>query len=152
MITLRSATTEDLPVLLEFEQGVVKAERPYNPTLINGEIHYYDLNFLINSSDAYLIIAEGDNKAIACGYALIRNAEKNYVKFSRYAYLGFMYVDPEYRGRGINRLILDDLIAWAKGKEISEVRLDVYSENKSAVRAYEKTGFESLITMMRKEI
>ena len=58
MIILRYATEEDLSVLLEFEQGVVTAERPYNPTLIEGEIHYYDLNSLINSENAALIVAE----------------------------------------------------------------------------------------------
>ena len=33
MITIRKATIEDLPVLLEFEQGVLRAERPMDRTL-----------------------------------------------------------------------------------------------------------------------
>ena len=48
MIT-REATEQDLAILLEFEQGVVTAERPFNSTLIEGEIHYYDLKHLIQS-------------------------------------------------------------------------------------------------------
>ncbi len=81
MITLRYATEDDLPVLLEFEQGVVTAERPYNPTLIEGEIHYYDLNSLLTSENAALIVAETNNEVIASGYALIKDAEKNIMIF-----------------------------------------------------------------------
>jgi len=33
MISIRKATTEDLPVLFEFEQGVLRAERPMDGTL-----------------------------------------------------------------------------------------------------------------------
>ncbi|OPC56353.1 GNAT family N-acetyltransferase [Elizabethkingia miricola] len=152
MITLRYATEEDLPILLEFEQGVVIAERPYNPTLIEGKIHYYDLNSLIASESAALIVAEDEENIIASGYALIKNAEKDYYDFSRYAYLGFMYVKPDYRGKGVNRLIVDELTNWSRDQGISEIRLEVYADNESAVKAYEKAGFESHILLMRKKI
>ncbi|MDH6251070.1 GNAT superfamily N-acetyltransferase [Chryseobacterium sp. H1D6B] len=149
---LREATEQDLKVLLEFEQGVVSAERPFNETLIDGEIHYYDLNALIASKDAALVIAEKNNEIVASGYALIKKPSNNYSNFKEYAYLGFMFVKPEYRGQGINQLILDKLIDWAKSREISEIRLEVYDKNESAVKAYEKAGFESLILTMRLKV
>lgn len=148
MIT-REATEKDLEILLTFEQGIVSAERPFNSTLIDGEIHYYDLSHFIQSPDATLIIVEDNDEIVASGYALIKQTEKNYYKFESYAYLGFMYVKPEYRGKGINKIITDELIHWAKSKNISEVRLDVYAENESAVKAYEKAGFEPLLLTMR---
>ncbi|THV57472.1 MULTISPECIES: GNAT family N-acetyltransferase [Chryseobacterium] len=148
MIT-RQATEQDLEILLEFEQGVVTAERPFNSTLIDGEIHYYDLKSLIQSPEATLIVAEENNEIIASGYALIKKAEKNYYRFKEYAYLGFMYVKPEYRGKGINKVITDELIAWAKSRGINEVRLEVYAQNESAIKAYEKAGFEPHILLMR---
>jgi GNAT superfamily N-acetyltransferase len=148
MIT-REATDQDLEILLEFEQGVVSAERPFNSTLIEGEIHYYDLKSLIQSSEATVIVAEENNEIIASGYALIKKAEKNYYQFKEYAYLGFMYVKPEHRGKGINKVITNELIAWAKSRGVTEVRLEVYAQNESAIKAYEKAGFESHILMMR---
>ncbi|SIQ21104.1 GNAT family N-acetyltransferase [Chryseobacterium sp. RU33C] len=148
MIT-RQATEQDLEILLEFEQGVVTAERPFNSTLIDGEIHYYDLKSLIQSPEATLIVAEENNEIIASGYALIKKAEKNYYRFKEYVYLGFMYVKPEYRGKGINKVITDELIAWAKSRGINEVRLEVYAQNESAIKAYEKAGFEPHILLMR---
>ena len=148
MIT-REATEQDLEILLEFEQGVVTAERPFNSTLIEGEIHYYDLKHLIQSSDATVIVAEENNEIVASGYALIRKSEKYYNQFEKYSYLGFMYVKPEHRGKGINKVITDELIAWAKSRGINEVRLEVYAQNESAIKAYEKAGFEPHLLTMR---
>ncbi|WP_079243245.1 GNAT family N-acetyltransferase [Chryseobacterium indologenes] len=148
MIT-REATEKDLEILLEFEQGVITAERPFNSTLIEGEIHYYDLKFLIQSSDANVIVAEENNEIIASGYALIKKSEKYYNQFEKYSYLGFMYVKPEHRGKGINKVITDELISWSKSRGISEVRLDVYAQNESAIKAYEKAGFEPHLLTMR---
>lgn len=148
----RKATEEDLKILLEFEQGIVFAERPFNSTLIDGEIHYYDLLQLIKSEEALVLVTEDNNEIIASGYARIKKTENDYSNFDEYAYLGFMYVKPEHRGKGVNKLILDELIGWAKSKNISEVRLDVYSQNESAVKAYEKAGFESLLTTMRMKV
>lgn len=148
MIT-REATEQDLEILLEFEQGVVTAERPFNSTLIEGEIHYYDLKSLIKSPDAALIVAEENNEIIASGYALIKDSEKYYYQFEKYSYLGFMYVKPEHRGKGINKVITDELISWSKSRGISEIRLEVYAQNESAIKAYEKAGFEPHILTMR---
>lgn len=149
---IRKATKKDLNVLLEFEQGVVAAERPFDSTLMEGEINYYNLDYLIDSSETTLLVAEENNEVVASGYALIRKAEKKYYNFENYAYLGFMFVKPKHRGKRINQLILDQLLIWAKEKQISEVRLEVYDQNESAVRAYEKAGFEPLLLTMRLKV
>lgn len=145
----REATEQDLEVLLEFEQGIVLAERPFNSTLHDGEIHYYDLLQLIKSENSLVLVTEENNEIIASGYAKIKKPDNNYSNFDQYAYLGFMYVKPEHRGKGVNKLILDELVNWSKSKGLSEIRLDVYSQNESAVKAYEKAGFESLLVTMR---
>lgn len=146
---LREATEKDLPVLLAFEQGIVTAERPFNKTFIDGEIHYYDINSFITSKDALLLVAEENNEIIASGYALIKKSDKDYNNFKTYGYLGFMFVKPEHRGKGINQLILDQLITWSKDQGASEIRLDVYDKNEPAVKAYEKAGFEPFLLTMR---
>jgi len=69
--------------------------------------------------------------------------------FAEYDYIGFMYVVPEERGKGINKLILEALVSWARSKGITEIRIEVYAENASAIKAYQKAGFASLLTTMR---
>ena len=147
-IIIRPASEKDMPALLEFEQGVILAERPFDPTLKESDINYYDLNYFLESPDVELLVAETDGEIIASGYARIMES-KVYQQFERHAYLGFMYVKPAYRGKGINRLILDDLKKWVLKQGLTELRLQVYQENISAIKAYEKTGFEKHMIEMR---
>lgn len=150
-IITRPATEEEIDTLLEFERGIVLAERPFDKTLKEGEIHYYDLLELIRSPNSEVMVAVTGDELIGSGYATI-NTAKPYLKHSRYAYLGFMYTKPEYRGKGVNQLILNALINWAKNKGITEIRLEVYNENTAAIRAYEKSGFTPNLLEMRRSI
>lgn len=145
---IRKAYLQDLPKLLEFEQAIIEYERPFNPTLKEEKISYYDLSELIKSKTTEVLIVLVDGQIIASGYVSIKNAV-DYLKHKQYAYLGFMYVQPEFRGKGINKRIINGLVAWGKGEGISEFRLEVYAENAGAIRAYEKVGFQSHMIEMR---
>jgi GNAT superfamily N-acetyltransferase len=147
----RAAKVDEIDALLAFEQGIVTAERPFDSTLKEGEIHYYDLAYLIGTPIAEVIVAEIDGELVGSGYALIKEA-KPYLKHAHYAYLGFMYVKPEYRGQGINKAILEALKQWAVSKNIREIRLEVYEENTIAKNAYEKAGFKGNLLEMRMEL
>jgi len=150
-ITTRRATLADLDILLEFEQGIVRTERPFDPTLKEGRIHYYDIAEMIKAQHIEVIVAELNGEIIGSGYARIENS-KVYLKHPKHAYLGFMYVKPEHRGKGVNKKVIAALRDWAIGKGITEFRLDVYSENLPAVKAYEKIGFKKHLIEMRMEL
>ncbi len=147
-IITRKAVLEDLEILLGFEQGVITAERPFDVTINKGHVNYYDLKQMILSDDVEVIVAEIDSKIIACGYALIKKA-RPYLDHKIYTYLGFMYTDPDYRGRGMNQKIVEALEDWSTSKGIKEIRLTVYSDNIPAIKAYEKVGFKQHIVEMR---
>lgn len=144
----RKAVAEDLNVLLEFEQGIILEERPYDNTLSPDPISYYNLESLLNNPDALVVVAADDTKIIGSGYAIIKEA-KPYVDHNFYAYLGFMYTSLTYRGKGVNGKILEALKEWTKSKGIQEMRLTVYPENLSAIKAYKKMGFENHLLEMR---
>jgi GNAT superfamily N-acetyltransferase len=150
-LTIRPAQKEDLEVLFCFEQGVIQAERPFDSTLREGEIHYYDLAAMISAPEVELIVAELSGRIVGSGYARLE-ASKPYLKHRTHAYLGFMFVDPAHRGKGINLIILQALQEWSISKGVREFRLDVYADNESARRAYEKAGFKNHLIEMRVEI
>jgi len=147
-VVIRKARVEDLEELYRFEQGVIEAERPYDPTLKKGDIHYYNLKDMIDASHIEIVVAEAGDKIVGSGYARIEKA-KPYLQHTDHAYLGFMYVHPDYRGREINKKIIGALKAWALSQNIEELRLDVYFHNVSAIRAYEKMGFSKHMIEMR---
>lgn len=150
-ITLRPAIMQDLPILLEFEQGLISDERPFDTTHKDEEIHYYDLPAMVESPLVELVVAEIDAQIVGCGYARFEKA-KPYKKFEQYSYLGFMYVKPEHRGKGINAQVMEYLREWSKKQGLTELRLEVYCDNEKAVRAYEKAGFTRYMYWMRVEV
>jgi GNAT superfamily N-acetyltransferase len=151
-ITIRPALPSDLDTLFRFEQGVVDAERPFDVTLRDDILfHYYDIAALIASPNVEIVVAECNHQLIACGYARIETS-KYYLRHRKHAYLGFMYVEPSERGKGINQQIMAVLKQWAIEQGITELRLEVYSQNEAAIKAYEKVGFKAHLLEMRMEV
>jgi GNAT superfamily N-acetyltransferase len=148
MIHIRKATLNDLTTLLEFEQGIIAAERPFDPTLKEGTISYYNIEKMISATDIEVMVAVLNEQIIGSGYARIEKA-KPYLNHELYAYLGFMYTHPDHRGKGVNNQIIEALTNWVRSQNIFEMRLDVYNDNPSAIRAYEKVGFKKHLINMR---
>ncbi len=150
-MTIREATIQDIKELKHIEQAIIQYERQFATDLKDDPIEYYDLEDLIHSKDASVIVAVIENNIIGSAYALIKTSKP--FKFSKqYAYLGFMYVSPKFRGTGINGKIIDSLILWSKQKGVTEFQLDVYVENKSAIEAYTKKNFKPTLLNMRMTI
>lgn len=147
-IFVRTATISDLSTLRSFEQGVIMAERPFNPLIKNDPVHYYNIEEMIVASHIEIVVAELGGELVGSGYARIENA-RHYLKHQQHAYLGFMYVKPEHRGKGINQKVIETLKKWAILQDITELRLDVYDKNAPAIKAYEKAGFKKHLVAMR---
>lgn len=148
-IKIRKATIADLPTLLDFEQQLIRVERPMDISLEQEKkINYYDIGAFIKSEKAEVFVAITDTKIIGSGYGLIKNNDSKF-KHPIYGYVGFMFVTDGHRGKGVSKLILNEIFGWFKTKNITETRLKVYEENPSAIKAYEKAGFEkNLIEMV----
>ena len=70
------------------------------------------------------------------GYAACKNAED-------YLFLSKMYVHKDYRGRGISRCFLDEMINLAHNEyEVDKIRLTVNKNNAGSIAAYKKMGFD----------
>ena len=147
-VVIRAAQESDLQTLVRFQQGIVDAERPFDNTLQEGGIRYYDIEELVRAAHAHFVIAEIDRVPIGCGFVRVEEA-KSFVKHLREGYLGLMYVDPAFRGRGVNALILDALKEWCRTQGVHELRLEVYPDNASALSAYQKAGFSPYMLEMR---
>ena len=141
MLRVRQATLNDLEILLEFEQLLIDYERNLTSHIKDGHINYYDIESFIKKPGAVVIVAEANGEIIGSGYALIKY-NKNYKTPEKYVYIGFMYVKEEHRGKGVNKTIMNELIEWGKKNGHYIFKLDVYSNNSSAINAYHKAGFK----------
>ncbi|AKA35757.1 GNAT family N-acetyltransferase [Flagellimonas lutaonensis] len=147
-IKVRDALPEDVPVLLAFEQALIIAERPFDPCIRPDPVSYYDLAAYVGDDTVKVVVAEIDGEIVGSGYAIAKKA-RPYLDHVDYAYLGFMYTKPSHRGQGINKMIINTLVDWSRGKGLEEIRLTVYDDNLPAIKAYQKAGFKKHIAEMR---
>ncbi|PTY37458.1 GNAT family N-acetyltransferase [Saccharospirillum sp. MSK14-1] len=147
-VIFREALHDDKTALLKLEQSLIEAERPFNASLKPVGAYYYDLDHLIEDVQTQLLVAEADGEVIASGYVQVRRS-KAALNHDQHGYLGFMFVAENYRGQGLNKQIMQRLIDWGKDQDVSAFYLDVYSQNASAIRAYEKLGFAPTLMEMQ---
>lgn len=150
-ISIRPATLHDLKTLLKFEQGVIIAERPLDTFLGTGDLHYYNIPELITAQNTHFVVAVSNQELVACGYVKLEDS-KHYHKNSKHGYIGFIFVKPSFRGQKISRLILNNLKEWSNKKDLKELRLDVYSNNSTALKAYKHFGFVKSLVNMKMDI
>lgn len=150
-LSIRPASLNDLDTLLRFEQGVIAAERPFDDTLKPDPLHYYNIPEMISADHIHLVLALIDDQPVGCGYARIENA-KHFYSYPQHAYLGFMFVEPFARGKGVNQAVVTALEDWARSRGMTQMVLEVYDGNIRALKAYEKGGFSKYLHTMRKPI
>ncbi|MEP7167186.1 MAG: GNAT family N-acetyltransferase [Candidatus Woesebacteria bacterium] len=62
-------------------------------------------------------------------------------KKSKEGWIGLLFVNPDYRGRGTGKKLIDTIKEYFKEQHCETVRLLVHSDNSDAVKLYEKYGF-----------
>ena len=83
-----------------------------------------------------LVAMDGD---VACGIAGSFLDEKDATR----AQLLAMWTAPTYRQRGVGRLLVNDVLNWARGRNARILQLMVTSNNEGAIRFYERLGFRA---------
>jgi ribosomal-protein-alanine N-acetyltransferase len=52
--------------------------------------------------------------------------------------------DPAHRGRGIGRMLMNDMVHWARQQGLAGVELEVREGNVAAVGLYRSMGFAAI--------
>ena len=92
----------------------------------------YDKYNKIDSIDT-VIVAFDQEKPVGCG--CFKEYDNETVEIKR------MFVTPDYRGRKISRLILEELERWAKELGYSKAILETGSKQSEAIGLYQKSGY-----------
>ncbi|MDX3773545.1 GNAT family N-acetyltransferase [Chromatiaceae bacterium AAb-1] len=134
-ITLRLATEQDIPLILNFIKGlaeyeklsdnVVATEQTLKQTLFGGQRY------------AEVIIAE--YQQTAAGFALFFH---NYSTFLAKPgiYLEDLFVLPEFRGKGLGKALLQHLAALAVERNCGRLEWSVLDWNQPAIDFYQSQG------------
>ena len=74
------------------------------------------------------------------GILTIRTSER--LKTKHNGHLVGMYVDKDHRRQGVGKLLIKEVISFARTRGIINIFLTVTSTNKEAIKLYEHMGFE----------
>jgi ribosomal protein S18 acetylase RimI-like enzyme len=85
----------------------------------------------------YIAMDNGDGDGVGCGIAGTLLDQDDPTR----AHLISMWTAPEYRQRGVGRMLVSEVIGWARLRGASILQLLVTSENHPARQFYQRLGF-----------
>jgi len=94
----------------------------------------------IQARNATVFVAELNEKIIGHIIVFIDKLPPIYVH-DKQGYVGEIFVEEKYRGKGIGRKLLTAGEEWAKKKGLYSLGLTVFIRNETALSAYRKFGF-----------
>ena len=97
--------------------------------------HGYSVEKLLREQVAFFVVRE-DGIAAGCGGVQLFGRE--------YGELKRMYVRPEFRGRGLGKLMLNHLADYARQQGVGLLRLETGIYQKEAIGLYEGFGFKRI--------
>lgn len=111
------------------------------------------LKNICNSEESELFVAEYDNEIVGIVEINIRRVVNDFLKKDReWVSLDTIMIKEKYRNNGIGEMLVDTVLDWSREKNINRIELNVYEFNKSAIKFYQRLGFETLNRTMYIEI
>ena len=99
-----------------------------------------------------LLLTAG-NGSVTVGYILTNISTDYFFDVSEpFCLISDLFVQPEFRRRGIGRRLVLECLERTKAKGFASVRLNVLPENKSAIKLYKKLGFRTFMYGMTRNL
>ena len=136
---IRQATIEDIPLIGRFIKGIAAYEK------LSHQVEATEKKLtetLFGEHRFAEVILAYDNE-IPVGFALFFH---NYSTFRAMPgiYLEDLFVEPEHRGKGFGKTLLNEVIAISKSRNCGRVEWSVLDWNAPAIDFYKKMGAESM--------
>jgi ribosomal protein S18 acetylase RimI-like enzyme len=154
---IRPATAADLPTLGRLGALLVgvhhdfDAKRFIAPTRGTPSGYASFLGTQLDEPGAAVLVAEESGRVI--GYAYTTVEDYDYMSLRGPAgVLQDIVVDPECRGRGVGRLLLDAALAFLRKRDAPRVVLSTAERNEPAQRLFAAMGFRRTMIEMTREL
>lgn len=150
-ITIREARQEDLHVLVDFLAKLdlhVSGAPPQNLKEKEFKRLLNTLGATIGAKDKRLVVAEdADAGLVGMGYVYVWRSqgiwEQSEPEEFRSGIIDDVWVEPDFRGRGVFRALIQDLVDFAERRHVNELILEYSASNKEAKAVWKKLGFET---------
>jgi len=156
-IKIREAANSDLPYLGRLGALLVQEHHDFDTRRFlaaknrTPQDYASFLGTRLNDRNAVILVAETKGETIGYAYGEVEGYD--YMSLRGPAgVLNDLIVDPAYRGRGIGRWLLDEIISRLKSRGVPRIVLSTAAKNKSAQRLFERSGFRPTMIEMTREL
>ncbi|MBQ9072029.1 MAG: GNAT family N-acetyltransferase [Bacilli bacterium] len=104
----------------------------------------------VNVDNNIILVALIDNKIVGYVYCIVDNDNK--ITKETEAKIESIYVDLEYRNKGIGTKLINEIISLLKEKNVKYIFIENLVENQNSKYLYEKLGFKIFREDRRKEL
>ena len=129
-ITIRQSKKEDMPKVLEYIQELATYEKA--PDQMVNTVQDLEKNGFGENKVFDCIVAEIENNVV--GFALYYTGYSTWK--GRTLYLEDFLVSEDYRGKGIGKLLFDEVVLEAKKRGVKRMDWQVIDWNEPAINFY----------------
>lgn len=135
MTNIRFALSKDMPRVVALCQAHATYEKAdYQP---EGKTKQLSDSFFEYPPAAYCLVVEHHHQIV--GYATFMKQFSTW-DAAYYLYLDCLYFEPEARGLGLGKLVMDAVWAFAKAENCRRIEWQTPDFNESAIGFYKKLG------------
>lgn len=143
---IRFAKMEDIPAMIRLLKQVGRVHYDGRPDIFREDAQKYDekaLKLLLQDKNRPILVAEESSEVVGYAFCVLQNTENDPVLQSHLTvYIDDLCVDENCRGGGIGKALYQAVLDYAKRLGAYNVTLNVWAENKSALKFYEKMGLQ----------
>ena len=157
VITVRPATSDDLPVVGRLGALLVRVHHDFDPQRFiaatprteHGYASY--LGTQLDVPDVVILVAERDGEVLGYTYAGVEGHDYMALRGPAGA-LYDIVVDPAHREQGVGRALLDATLAALAARGAQQVVLSTAERNEAAQRLFVRAGFRRTMIEMTREL
>ena len=152
---IKKATPRDFDTVFKLKLESKQEERKYNPELRPvAQVKKMYADYLKNDlNDRWRVVLVARQKGIPVGYVVGKIYRTLKVAgYLRCGYISNLYIKKGFRRKGTARRLLRELAAWFKKKGAVRMTLELYSNNRAAIKLYHKLKFKDYCVKLRKKI
>lgn len=141
----------DALICNELLEKLIQSERAFNNNIKSKyEVKNWFEN-VFNENYNAIFIAKDNEKIIGYIYIQITSFELGPMQ-NKEALIDGLFVESEYRGRGISKILMQSAEKWAKEMGVKFIYVNVLENNIKAKKLYESTGYNNFELKLKKEI
>ena len=154
-VTIRKAHKDDLKSIQDLNHKLFLWDSRSDPTLNTkwpyeeAGIEYFRKKISGESGICFVAVADGKIVGYLTGYMFDKVAAYDTILRSE---LDNIFVEDEFRGKGVGMMLVDDFFAWSKSHGAASVMVSAYYLNERAIGFYKKAGFAPLALKLESKL